>query len=102
MNPVPQDIFTACVLAECYDIHGVPVTSLRPVSPHILSIFFMICGLGSLADVDNGHRFVEAEEFHTIARAALCIRPVYEYPSLHAAQSMVSLYSPLLNYVSDT
>ncbi|GJJ06680.1 hypothetical protein Clacol_000875 [Clathrus columnatus] len=67
---------------------GAQATDLRHISPHILSILFMACGLGSLADISNSRRFVEAEEYHTIARAVLCLRPVYEYPTLHAAQAM--------------
>ncbi|GJJ06681.1 hypothetical protein Clacol_000876 [Clathrus columnatus] len=86
-NAVPYDFFTASVLNECYP-QGVPVNCLRHISPHIISILFIICGLGALANIDNSRRYVEAEEFHTIARAVLCLRPVYELPTLHGAQAM--------------
>lgn len=76
------------VVAECYPGEK-PATSLRRVSSHILSILFMLCGLGALANVNDRGRLVVAEEYHALARAALCIHPIYENPTLFAAQSMV-------------
>ena len=76
------------VLGECYP-GDEPATSLRHISPHILSILFMACAMGSLANVGEPRCFVEAEEYHTLARASLCIQPMYEYPTVWAAQSMV-------------
>jgi hypothetical protein len=78
----------ASVVAECYSGEE-PATSLRHVSSHILSILFMLCGLGVLANVQERRRLVIAEEYHTLARAALCIHPIYENPTVFAAQSMV-------------
>ncbi|KAF8575568.1 hypothetical protein K439DRAFT_732806 [Ramaria rubella] len=86
-NTIPRPLFMATVVAECYP-NEEPATSLRHVSSHILSILFMACGLGTLANVQEKRRFVEAEEYHALARAALCIQPVYENPTVYAAQSM--------------
>ena len=80
----------ASVVAECYP-QKEPAASLRHVSSHILSILFMLCGVGVLANIEESRRFVVAEEYHALARAALCIHPIYEYPTVFAVQSMVKL-----------
>jgi len=86
------------IFPECYPGEE-PASSLTGTHPHIVSAFFMACGLGTLADIQNERRFVEAEEYHTLARAALCIFPVYENPTTFAAQSMVSLGPSLYPYI---
>ncbi|KIJ40914.1 hypothetical protein M422DRAFT_780572 [Sphaerobolus stellatus SS14] len=86
-NPITKSFFMSNILAECYPAEE-PAASLVRTHSHIASTLFMVCGLGMVADFQNKRRFVEAEEYHTLARAALCICPVYEYPTVYAAQSM--------------
>ncbi|KAF8500605.1 hypothetical protein BU17DRAFT_72086 [Hysterangium stoloniferum] len=86
-NPIPRHVFASTVIQACYP-RGEPAASLRRVSSHVVAILFMACGLGLLADIQNPRRFVAAEELHTLARAALCIQPVYENPTIYAAQAM--------------
>lgn len=42
-------------------------------------------------DVNRPASSVEAEEYHTLARACICILPVYQHPSLYAVQAMVRI-----------
>ncbi|KAF8513608.1 hypothetical protein JB92DRAFT_2922559 [Gautieria morchelliformis] len=86
-DPIIRPVFMASVVAECYPGKE-PAGSLRRVSSHILSILFMLCGLGVLANPQETRRFVMAEEYHALARAALCIHPIYENPTISAVQSM--------------
>ncbi|KAF8517954.1 hypothetical protein BU17DRAFT_49227 [Hysterangium stoloniferum] len=86
-NPLPREEFMTLVFRECYP-NNVPATSLEHVSSHRLSVLFMIFALGALMDVNRPFCSTEAEEFHTLARACLCVEPVYENSSLHSVQSM--------------
>lgn len=49
----------------------------------------MAFALGALMDISRPLCSVEAEEYHTLARACLCVEPVYETSSLQSVQAMV-------------
>ena len=87
-NPVPRDSFSTLILNECYPDER-PPASLRHVSSHRLSVLFMVFALGTLMDIHRPLCSIEAEEYHTLARACLCVEPVYDNSSLQAVQSMV-------------
>lgn len=87
-NPIPRDAFMTLIFNECYP-NNRPATSLRKVSSHRLSVLFMVFALGTLMDTRRPPCSIEAEEYHTLARACLCVEPVYDNSSLQAVQSMV-------------
>ncbi|KAF8499931.1 hypothetical protein JB92DRAFT_3124774 [Gautieria morchelliformis] len=70
VDPVHQADFMHRVLTECYPDHE---PSLSRISADL---------------VDPP----EAEDFYVLARAALCVRPVYDYPTVYAIQSMVHIF----------
>jgi hypothetical protein len=78
------------IFSECYP-NGSLAASLEDYSLHRLSILFMVFALGSFMDVTKSLGCVEAEEFHTLARACLSIETVYENASLYAVISMASI-----------
>ncbi|KAF8519663.1 hypothetical protein JB92DRAFT_2808469 [Gautieria morchelliformis] len=86
-NPTPRDSFMTMVLNECYPENR-PATSLQHMSSHRLSLLFMVFALGTLMDARRPLCSIEAEEYHTLARACLCVEPVYDNSSLQAVQSM--------------
>lgn len=61
-----------------------------------LSVMFMVFAVGTFFDFDKPLIAPEAEDYHNLARAALCVRPIYDYPTVYAVQAMVRcLASPL-------
>lgn len=74
------------VLTECYPEHEPSVASM---SADRLSVMFMVFAVGAFFDFEQPLIPPEAEEFYVLARAALCVRPVYDYPTVYSIQSMV-------------
>jgi len=87
-NPIPRDSFISLILNECYPDERPPV-SLQHVSSHRLSVLFMVFALGTLMDTHRPLCSIEAEEYHSLARACLSVEPVYDNSSLQAVQSML-------------
>ncbi|GJJ11196.1 hypothetical protein Clacol_005428 [Clathrus columnatus] len=86
-EPIPREEFMRRIFNECYPNGAIP-TTLQHLSSHKLSVLFMVFALGALMDVNRPLCSVEAEEYHILARACLCIEPVYETSSLHSVQAM--------------
>ena len=76
------------IVNECYPDHT-PAASLENFSSHRLALLFMVFALGALMDTSRPMCSIQAEEYHTLARACLCVEPVYETSSLQAVQAMV-------------
>ncbi|KAH7891022.1 hypothetical protein F5I97DRAFT_1798533 [Phlebopus sp. FC_14] len=95
--------------------HGVPreqiVEELLPVyytdgplrvpeesrNPHDLALLFLLFAIGALVDLTQEPGNCEAEHYHQIARAAICLQPVLEKPSLVTIQvlHLLSIYNAL-------
>lgn len=86
VDPVHKEDFLDRVLAECYP-NGEP--SIANTSSDRLSTIFMVFAVGAFFDFEQTLVPREAEDYYTLARAALCVRPIYDYPTVYAIQSMV-------------
>lgn len=104
INIIPRPNFMELVFTQIYP-HNSPVISLDDFMAHRLALLFMVLSLGSIADITRPPCSIEAEEYHTLSRACLCVQPVYQHPSLHAVQTMVrnsgSVVCDQLMYLSD-
>lgn len=78
------------VLAECYQ-NGQP--SLGNMSADRLSVLFMVFGVGAFFDFEQPLVPREAEDFYVLARATLCVKPIYDFPTVYAIQSMVRTFT---------
>jgi len=85
VDPVHQEDFMRMVLAECYQ-NGQP--SLGNMSADRLSVLFMVFGVGAFFDFEQPLVPREAEDFYVLARATLCVKPIYDFPTVYAIQSM--------------
>ncbi|KAF7966860.1 hypothetical protein HWV62_36691 [Athelia sp. TMB] len=78
-----------------------PSTSPGPLTeytgPHDLSLLFMVFSVGALVDLRQEPSNEEAEHYHQIARAAVCLQPVLEKPSLVTIQvlHLLSVYNAM-------
>lgn len=86
MDPVHRTDFMHRVLTECYPNNE---PTMSHMSADRLSVMFMVFAIGAFFDFEQPLIPPEAEDFYTLARAALCVRPVYDYPTVYAIQSMV-------------
>lgn len=59
---------------------------------------FMVLAIGSLMDIKRPAYNIDAEKYHQLARAALFQSPIFEEPTLHAVQALVSSYHKM--YIS--
>ncbi|KAH7909940.1 fungal-specific transcription factor domain-containing protein [Hygrophoropsis aurantiaca] len=64
-------------------------------SAHDLALLFLIFAIGALVDLAQEPSNPEAEHYHQIARAAICLQPVLEKPSLVTIQALhlLSVYN---------
>lgn len=65
--------------------------------PHDLSLLYMVFAVGALVDLRQEPSNAEAEHYHQIARAAVCLQPVLEKPSLVTVQvlHLLSCYNAM-------
>lgn len=59
--------------------------------PHDLALLLLIFAIGALMDLSQEPYNAEAEHYHILARASLCLQPVLEKPSLVAIQALYLL-----------
>ncbi|KAF8582323.1 hypothetical protein K439DRAFT_1635430 [Ramaria rubella] len=85
VDPVHQDDFMHRVLTECYPDNE---PSMSRMSADRLSVMFMVFAVGAFFDFDQPLIAPEAEDFYILARAALCVDPVYDHPTVYGIQSM--------------
>jgi hypothetical protein len=65
--------------------------------PHDLALLFMVFAIGALVDLRQDPGNPEAEHYHQIARAAICLQPILEKPSLVTIQTLhlLSVYNAM-------
>lgn len=85
--PISKDDLDA-LIAEVYPDRSKP-SNLQPMNLHRLSLLFMVLAIGALFDVQKPLCPREAEEYHSVARAALCGEQIFNNTTLDCVQSMV-------------
>ena len=65
--------------------------------PHDLGLLFLVFAVGALVDLSQEPYNAEGEHYHILAKAALCLQPVLEKPSLVAIQALylLSVYTAM-------
>lgn len=56
--------------------------------PHDLALLFLVFAVGALVDLNQEPYNAEGEHYHILGKAALCLQPVLEKPSLVAIQAL--------------
>lgn len=74
-----------------------PLKAKENKNVHELALLFLVFAVGALVDVVQETSNAEAEHYHQIARAAICLQPVLEKPSLVTIQAlhMLSMYNAM-------
>lgn len=87
--PISKEEVEETLNNDIYIDHLQPV-SLPKIGLHRLSLVLMVFALGCLFDEKRPICSLEAEDFHSLARAALCGEQIFSSTSLDCIQSMVS------------
>ena len=84
-------------LLPIYYSNGPPKATDDNNSAHDLALLFLVFAVGALVDLTQDPANKEAEHYHQIARAAICLQPVLEKPSLVTIQAihMLSIYNAM-------
>ena len=84
-------------LLPIYYSNGPPKAPDDNKSAHELALLFLVFAIGALVDLTQDPANAEAEHYHQIARAAICLQPVLEKPSLVTIQAihMLSTYNAM-------
>lgn len=84
-------------LLPIYYSNGPPKATDGNKSSHELALLFLVFAIGALVDLEQDPGNAEAERYHQIARAAICLQPVMEKPSLVTIQAlhMLSIYNAM-------
>ncbi|KAF9224214.1 hypothetical protein BS17DRAFT_780653 [Gyrodon lividus] len=77
-------------LLPVYYSNAPPEATDEDKSAHGLALLFIIFAVGALVDIAQDSN-PEAEHYHQIARAAICLQPVLEKPSLVTIQALYIL-----------
>ncbi|GJJ12360.1 hypothetical protein Clacol_006601 [Clathrus columnatus] len=85
VDPVHKEDFLAQVLNETYPNEE---PSIAKIASDRLSCLFMVFAVGAFFDFEQPLVPSEAENYYILARAALCVQPIYDYPTVYAIQSM--------------
>ncbi|OAX35675.1 hypothetical protein K503DRAFT_773227 [Rhizopogon vinicolor AM-OR11-026] len=69
----------------------------EPKGDHELALLLLVFAVGALVDLQQGPSNPEAEHYHQLARAAICLQPVLEKPSLITIQAihLLSIYNAM-------
>lgn len=72
--------------------------------PHDLALLFLVFAVGALVDLSQEPYNAEGEHYHILAKAALCLQPVLEKPSLVAIQALylLSVYTAMCGSDKET
>ena len=64
---------------------------------HQLALLFLVFAIGALVDLNKTPENADAEHFHRVARAAMCLRSVIERPSFETIQALhlLSIYNAM-------
>ncbi|KAI5992555.1 hypothetical protein EDC04DRAFT_2586961 [Pisolithus marmoratus] len=84
-------------LLPAYYTNGVPHVTQAKNNPHRLSLLFLIFAFGALLNPNQEPGVTEAERYHQLARAAICLQSVMDKPSLETIQTLhlLSIYNSL-------
>ncbi|KAF8448743.1 fungal-specific transcription factor domain-containing protein [Boletus edulis BED1] len=84
-------------LLPIYYSNGPPKATDENKSCHELALLFLVFAIGALVDLTQDPGNAEAEHYHQIARAAICLQPVLEKPSLVTIQALhlLSIYNAM-------
>lgn len=93
---VPKDQIMEELLPIYYS-NGPPKVADDNKSAHELSLLFLVFAIGALVDLTQEPGNAEAEHYHQIAHAAICLQPVLEKPSLVTIQALhlLSIYNAM-------
>lgn len=89
-NPISMDSFDTQVYTCFYDSSSNQLAD-DPALAHKLSVLFMVLAIGSLMNTALPAYNLEAEKYHQLARAALFHTSIFDAPTLHAVQALVSV-----------
>lgn len=69
----------------------------EPKGDHELALLLLVFAVGALVDLQQEPFNPEAEHYHQLARAAICLQPVLEKPSLITIQAihLLSIYNAM-------
>ncbi|KAF8524198.1 fungal-specific transcription factor domain-containing protein [Gautieria morchelliformis] len=84
--PIQKDDLDA-LMTEMYP-NGQRSTNLQDANLHRLSLLLMVFAIGALFDIEKPLCPSEAEEYHSLARAALCGEQIFNNTTLDCVQSM--------------
>ena len=89
---VPPDQIKDEIFPEYYHTLG-PAED----KPHQLALLFLVFAIGALVDLYQEPGNTEAERYHHVARAAICLQSVMEKPSVETIQALhlLSIYNAL-------
>ena len=89
---VPPDQIKDEILPEYYHTLG-PAKD----KPHQVALLFLVFAIGALVDLYREPGSTEAERYHHVARAAICLQSVMERPSVETIQALhlLSIYNAL-------
>lgn len=79
------------VTEELLPIYYTNSTATAPDEPkraHELGLLFLVFAIGALVDVTQDISNHEAEHYHQLARASICLQPVLEKPSVITIQAL--------------
>ncbi|KAG1774346.1 fungal-specific transcription factor domain-containing protein [Suillus placidus] len=75
-------------LIPLYYSSGTPTPPDEPKGAHELGLLLLVFAIGALVDLAQDTSNPEAEHYHQLARAAICLQPVLEKPSLITIQAL--------------
>lgn len=84
-------------LLPAYYVNGASRVTPTGNNPHRLGLLFLVFAIGALLDPNQEPGNVEADCYHQVARAAICLQSVMEKPSLETIQALhlLSVYNAL-------
>ena len=90
-NPISRQQFDEEVFGHFYsDNFAPPSPPSDSASSHRLALMFILFAIGTLMDPNEAPFGVEAEKYHQLSRAALFKSSIFDDPTLHAVQALVS------------
>lgn len=90
-NPISRQQFGDEVFRHFYTADAQTPEDDSTATSHRLALMFMVLAIGTLTDPEEPPYSVEAEKYHHLARAALFKSSIFDDPTLHAVQALVSL-----------
>lgn len=88
-NPISMDTFDTQVYVSFYNSDSNQLAE-DPALAHKLALLFMVLAIGSLMNTALPAYNLEAEKYHQLARAALFHTSIFDAPTLHSVQALVS------------